>query len=66
VTLCSGRYGWRTWLELVLTRWPVDDSKDVKDGDSMPHSHISSSSILFTKYSNKQKHVTYRETSNMA
>jgi len=26
----------------------------------------SSSSILFTKYSNKQKHVTYREYSNMA
>jgi len=31
-----------------------------------PHFYRSSSSILFTKYSNKQKHVTYREISNMA
>jgi len=26
VSVCWGRYGWRTWLELVLTRWKKSSS----------------------------------------
>jgi len=30
VSVCWGRYGWRTWLELVLTRWKKSSSATIE------------------------------------